>query len=298
MDGEGVISRATAAMVPSLKRIWRECFGDEGRYIDFLFDVILGPGDVLAALDGGGNPQAMLCVRKAELTAPVGEPGACAYIYGVATLPQFQGRGLSTLLLEEAHRRLAAEGVSASVLVPASESLHTFYSMRGYEAAFPLRRAAVTPRALPARPLPCVLEAGELGQLEELRRASFGDSGLFVRWDREYLDAIGAECRLSGGEVLRYSCGGERGYAVCYDGGKRMAVKEITASGRVLDSVLAALHSRFGREEYLVYLRADRGENFSKTTLPFGVIRWYDRGAKERLAATAAAPAYLAHALD
>lgn len=293
-----MILAATAAMVPALKRIWRECFGDEQRYIDFLFDAVAKPGDVLAVLDDEGIPQAMLCIRKAALAAPGRELGACAYIYGVATLPAMQGRGLSTLLLEEAHRRLAAEGAVASVLVPAGESLHGFYAKRGYGPAFPLRKAAVTPRDLPARPLPCLLETGDLGRLAELRRASFGDSGLFVRWNREYLDAIGAECGLSGGEVLRFSCAGEDGYAVCYGGGIRKVIKEITASDRVLGSVLAALHSRFQGEEYLLYLRADRGENFSKTILPFGVIRWYDRGVKESLAASSGAPAYLAHVLD
>lgn len=294
-----MIRLAAPPMIPALRHIWRTCFGDGDAYLDFLFArVIPDPGQqVLVHLDESGTPQAMLCMRRAEIAAPGGKSCPGAYIFGVGTLPEARGRGLSTALLEAAGRMLGKYGVAASVLVPASEELFAFYRSRGYETAFTRKNALLGAGDIPTAAAPCVLVPARLGRMEELRARCFGSSALWLRWSADYLGAIDAECKLSGGEVVRFACAGQTGYAVCYRNGGAVAVKELAgADGAVLDSVLAALHKRLRGREYRLYLRADCNTNFSNKILPCAMIRWYDK--KMRINPQAGAPAYVAHILD
>lgn len=49
------------------------------------------------------------------------------YVSGLATLPEHRGKGYATNLLNEAHRRLYAQGATLSFLIPGSEELRSFY---------------------------------------------------------------------------------------------------------------------------------------------------------------------------
>jgi len=294
-----MIQLAGPRMLPALKTIWEACFGDPGFYADFVFSRLARPEQVLVSTGVLGEPVAMLCMQPFWLSTPQeGRRCRCVYIYGVATLPRCRGRGISTALLEGAHRHIASSGGAASVLVPADEGLFDFYRKRGYEKAFPLRRVVLSGGEMPPPGKPCVLTSAALEQLEKLRDRFFLDSRMFVRWGRGYLEAIGAECRLGGGEVLRFACGGEEGYAVCCRRGDEILLKEIAASDEALPHLLAAVHRRFGAAAYRLYLRGDRGGDFLGHVLPFGLIRWYDRERMGRFSGVTGAPAYLAHVLD
>jgi len=294
-----MIRFATPDMLPALRELWMTCFGDDVRYVRFAFHTLIRPRDMLVSLNQDSAPTAMLCMREAGLRAPGLQETRCAYIYGVATLPDYRGKGLSTVLLEGAHRYLTERGVAASVLVPASEQLFDFYGKRGYESAFSIKKVNVSAVDVPPPPRPCALAPSALDKLEEPRARCFADSRLLVRWKRDYLAGIDAECRLAGGEVLRFTCVGQSGYAVCYRMRARVVVKELAgAEGSVLESVLAALHARFRAEAYTVYLRADKQAEFSNTVLPFAMIRWYDSTMKTHTMLKNGAPAYIAHVLD
>ena len=54
-------------------------------------------------------------------------------IYGVATDPDYRGRGLASGLMREAMRRIAEEGADAAILIPSQESLKDFYAPFGFE---------------------------------------------------------------------------------------------------------------------------------------------------------------------
>lgn len=294
-----MIRIASPSMQDELKSIWSECFGDPPAYIDFVFDRIIKPADTLVHIGGDGTVDAMLCMRSASLCAPGVPDVKCAYIFGVATALRAQGKGFSTALLEEAHLTLSGDGFAASALVPAGERLFEFYGKRGYENCFSLKKAGVSAADMPKAPLNCVLTPWSLERMEEYRDAAFGDCLPYLKWGAEHLKAISAEARLSGGLVLRYACAGESGYAVCYRYGNAVKISEVThVGGPVLESVLAAVHSRFRAARYIVYLRADADENFSAHVLPFGMLRWYDKKTREQMLAAGGGPGYISHVLD
>ena len=293
-----MIRFATPEMLPALMTMWQVCFSEQQAYVEFAFRNLIRPEHVLVSTDKTGAPLAMLCLQPARLCAPDGHSCACAYIYGVATLPRARGQGLSTALMETAHERLKGKGVSLSVLVPAGESLFRFYTDRGYEPGFSLGKVQVDRGEIPPAEGPCVLVPAALDQLEELRLQAFADSRMLVRWDRGFLKAIDAECRLSGGEVLRFACGPYRGYAVCYRHGDKIIVKELAAPSAAIDTVLAALHMRYQAQAYLLYLRADKTAKFTNAVLPFALVRWYDKKMKTSFSGKEGASAYIAHVLD
>lgn len=290
-----MIQFATDAMQPDIKRIWAACFGDSAEYIDFLFDRLLRPEHILVDTVGG-RPVSMLCIEPLVLATRAGGIDA-AYLFGVATLPEQQGSGRSTALLEECHRRLAGDGFALSILVPAGESLFRFYGSRGYETAFMVAKLDLAAGEIPPSITPCALLPAKLAELSAVRDEVYADRAQFVRWGRDYLAYIGDECALFGGEVLRTLCGGETGYAVCYRQDGEVVVKELAVSDAHMNDAMAALHARYGADRYRFYLPADT-PNATNKVLPFAMVRWYDKVKQQTLVHTPGRPGWITHVLD
>lgn len=300
-----MIEYAAPGQLDALKVIWMDCFGDDKAYTDFIFEQLLRTERMLTYTDGEGEPLALLCIQPFVLaTQRIDLPGA--YLFGVATAPAFQGRGLSTALLTEANARLAGEGYALSALVPASESLSEFYAKRGYTPAFALQKRTLLASELPAAPDTCVLRPARLEELADLRDRHYADRALFVRWDNEYLGYIGKECSMLGGEVLAVHIAGAvpaQGYAVCYRAGDTVLVKELALPDAAMPAALAALHARFAAARYTLYLPADAAPTFGNAAdankvLPFAMVQWYDKENRSLLQAAGGQAPWLAHALD
>ena len=78
--------------------IWRECFGDEGYYIDFFLNNLFKPERCLI-YDYEGTPAAMLHLLPINLIDQAAT-FKTQYIYAAATLPVFQRRGLMAKLID------------------------------------------------------------------------------------------------------------------------------------------------------------------------------------------------------
>ncbi len=123
-----------------------------------------------------------------------------AYLYAVATHPDFRGRGHCRTLMEKARQVLTARGYAGAVLVPENEGLRQMYGKLGYktctsvseftclagESAVPLRTvtegeyAALRRRLLPAG---AVLQEGEnLAFLAAQAELLAGDTLLLAAW--------------------------------------------------------------------------------------------------------------------
>jgi predicted acetyltransferase len=61
------------------------------------------------------------------------------YVYAVATLPEFRGRGYAATLTREAALLAAGEGKSALCLRPGDEGLYAYYAKQGFVKAFARR---------------------------------------------------------------------------------------------------------------------------------------------------------------
>ena len=106
--------------------LWQEAFGDEEPFIRQFFIRAYAPERCRIALCQGE-----LAGMLFWFDCTSGDQ-KMAYIYGVATRRQFQGRGIATDLLQNTQEHLRQRGYSAVLLVAASESLIRFYEARGY----------------------------------------------------------------------------------------------------------------------------------------------------------------------
>ena len=134
---------------PQAFAIWRACFEDDEGYFRFFWENgfplcrgLLWEEDgqavsMLFLLPGAlGNPNA-LGFSKTLLPA--------WYVYAVATLPEFRGRGYAGELTRYAAALAKGEGLSALCLRPADEGLYGYYAKLGFVKAFarferPVRR--------------------------------------------------------------------------------------------------------------------------------------------------------------
>ncbi len=127
-----VLRRTDSNDIAALKKLWAVSFGDTTEEINMFFDCVYGCCDAFAAeLDG--ELIAALYAIPCELKS--GEDTVAArYIYAVATMPEFRGRGIMTRLMDFAHAELESDGVEAFWLYPANEGLSGFYAKAGYES--------------------------------------------------------------------------------------------------------------------------------------------------------------------
>lgn len=130
--------------IPQLKKLWQKAFGDTVELIDHFFATAYASsrcrcvsleGKVVAALYWFD----VFC-REQQF----------AYIYAVATDPDYRNRGLCRKLMEDTHAHLALQGYRGVLLVPEGDSLRQMYTAFGYENATALREYFCTAGDVPA----------------------------------------------------------------------------------------------------------------------------------------------------
>lgn len=119
----------------SLRQLWQAVFRDPTEYIEGFFRHAYAPDRCLLAAAEDGQAAAML--YWLDMTC---RGRKTAYIYAVATRPQYRGRGLCRTLMDRAHAILAARGFAGAVLVPQNQGLFAMYEKMGYAPCGGIRR--------------------------------------------------------------------------------------------------------------------------------------------------------------
>ena len=272
-----MIKKADERMIPRLKQIWQICFGDDAKGTDFVFGNLLCTDQMLVKTDENGQPVAMLNWKLLNFTTD-NQPLPGAYIFGVATLPEYRGKGISTALMEKADELLRGQGARLACLVPAEKSLFDFYGQRGYDTWFYYKALRVRSEDIPKPRAGGALRAAALEDLHVRRNAAFGSRALFGSWEAEYLRYTGMECRFYGGEVLRFFGGDNGGYLVCYPRGNGILIKEAVFAPQDIGLLLAAVDGRYRAASYELRLPVDFEiyGKWASEILPFGMVKWYD----------------------
>ena len=119
---------------PRVFEIWRACFEDDEDYFRFFWENGLPLCRGLVWEDDGQAVSMLFLLpgalgyRKRLLPA--------AYVYAVATLPAYRGRGYAGELTRHAANLAKGEGISALCLRPADEGLYGYYARLGFVKAF------------------------------------------------------------------------------------------------------------------------------------------------------------------
>lgn len=111
-----------------LKNIWLACFEEDARATDLFFERAIKFSEVYCAKCDDKIVSALYLIN-AKLNGRKAH-----YIFGVATLPEYRGRGIMGNLMEYALNDAKQNGDVYSLLFPASESLYDFYAKFGYKS--------------------------------------------------------------------------------------------------------------------------------------------------------------------
>lgn len=133
MSGENLLYNAVNfdSVVPQLRQLWCEAFGDTYAFIDNFFTV-MDAGKFLHTLSVDGRVVSMLFALPCNVCFDaVDYP--LAYIYAVATDKVFAGHGYMRILMRNVHEYLRNAGFAAAILVPNEEWLQGYYSGMGYK---------------------------------------------------------------------------------------------------------------------------------------------------------------------
>ena len=113
-------------LIPGLRELWKKSFGDTDEFLDLFFSTAYAP-DRCRCIADGDAVQSVLYWFDCFL-----EGQKMAYIYAVATDPDFRGRGLCRALMEDTMEVLRERGYSAAALLPQEEWLINMYAGMGF----------------------------------------------------------------------------------------------------------------------------------------------------------------------
>lgn len=110
----------------ALRTLWTECFGNEDGWIDAFLDTAFAP-ERTSVLTRQGRLAAALSWMEVSC-----DGRKLAYLYAIATAPEFRRQGLCRELMETTHRELTRLGYAGCILVPADNDLRQMYRKQGY----------------------------------------------------------------------------------------------------------------------------------------------------------------------
>jgi GNAT superfamily N-acetyltransferase len=265
-----MIRQASARDRGQLRTLWQEAFGDSDAAVDYYFANRHRDRDMLVSLDGNAVTAMLTMLPVTLLYGSEARKGR--YVYAVATAEQYRGRGISTDLLQYAHRVMAAENTAASLLVPAEESLFDFYRKRGYQTAFFVEDVTLPAASLPPVPPGAACAPCDAGEYLRLRDAAYADSRLYARWDENAIAyALGSE-RAAGNDAFSLRSPSGSGCALIARDEGNVLIKELALTGMRPAEAAAILHSVLGAAEYTLRLR--EGSVPGAVSRPFGMIKY------------------------
>ena len=122
-----IIDAPKREQISDLRALWREAFGDTDVFLDSFFDKVFSYDRCRCAIADGRVVSALYW-----FDCEYGEK-KIAYLYAIATLEEYRGKGICAALMNDTHAHLRSRGYSLAMLVPASDGLFDFYSRIGYK---------------------------------------------------------------------------------------------------------------------------------------------------------------------
>ena len=108
-------------------QVWKRCFGEDDPSIyTFLSRYYFNHCTLMEKVDGHVVSTVFMIPCQTRF-------GLAAYLYGIATLPEYQRQGISSKLIKEMLERCRENGAVFTFLIPADEQLNDFYAKLGYQ---------------------------------------------------------------------------------------------------------------------------------------------------------------------
>jgi len=269
---------STPDEIPQQKALWKKCFGDPDAYIDAFYDRFCTADQVVVAVEDG-VVRSMAALLPATLrTATQGEEVPVSYLYALATDPAVQGKGHARQLLQYADGLLAEQGYKAMILVPASASLHKFFSALGMDECFTHRKSEFLAASLTGK-----TEGGSFTPVtpEEYNaiREAYLAGSLHLSYPDDLIRLQELSSRMSGGGLYRVEVADDAEVgcaAVEYVGEGTLLMKELLTYHQYTHRAVELAAQVLPARRYLLRTPAVWEGFQGNYTQPFGMIKWYD----------------------
>lgn len=249
-----MITFADLTMLDDLARLRCVCFDEDEAYSRFYFSRRFTPDNTLVYVEQG-RAVASLTLLPVTIVTPVRNFPA-AYVYAVATLPDFRRRGIAGALLEHAETALRARGGEALLLVPASDGLRDYYAKFGYYPSSCRREVGLDAAAMAdCSPHTRRIDIGplEAADLLRLRNTAFAPGGYFVQWDQAALRYAIEECYFYGGFTRFLHSDTEEGFFMAYPKYGGVVVKESMLTERLFPYALQLIRKYFEHARHVCF---------------------------------------------
>jgi predicted acetyltransferase len=151
--------------------------------------------------------------------------GRLGYICGAATLPAFRGRGIMGELLSDSFDEMKQRGDSFSSLIPASDSLYSYYERFGYHEFFYRKRYVVARASATAGSSFGLIPMDNFDTIYDIYSEAVTRLRTVVIQSRETYSSVAEEFILSGGDI--YISDDRRLYCFVRKAGEILRVREM-----------------------------------------------------------------------
>ena len=179
--------------IPALRALWKEAFEDTDVFLDSFFESAFC-ADRCRCVTVDHTLAAALYWFDCEY-----RDEKVAYLYAIATLKSYRGRGLCRKLMDEAHSILKKAGYVCVILVPGEKSLFDFYGKMGYRVF-----SLVDEKHIAASYQKIELKRIDSLEYGRIRRGLLPENSVIQ--EKECLDYLGAYAELYKGEGILCAC--------------------------------------------------------------------------------------------
>ena len=284
--------------IVSQKELWKLCFGDQDRYIDFYFTNRYKEEETLLLLHNN-KIISMLTMIAVRTVFPDNQSFASAMLYAIATHPEYQNRGLATQLMDSCHKYLAINDKVFSMVVPAQQDLINFYHRQGYREGFYLRevvfsRDRINSMKVSSSPYCSVFPVE--AQAYNAIRGELLQGKFYIGYEDSEIEYQKKLSQQSETDIYGIDIDGIRGCAVAERiTSTKVLIKEILIPEEFIPQVIKQIAHLIPAEEYILRTPAYLGENLRGRIRPFGMIKAHG---KFELEITTEDRGYLGIALD
>ncbi len=230
--------------------IWEKCFGDTGDYIGMYLDKRFETENMLV-IHADGKPVSMASFLPAQVMIN-GEQVDAKYVYAVATLPEYRGKGYASEIVAYAFEKYQMP----LLLQPADEALEQYYEGLGFVKAFEASPCWMYEASATWKKEKVTLmsemdiaewhaEAVSAEEYRSLRNSYFMEEG-YVSWDEQALLYAIAENEFSDGRTWKLTCGEKTQLLMWRVEEGRLRIVETTLEEEELRKLLPAMLQQIG----------------------------------------------------
>ena len=260
-----------------LKELWKICFGDDDNYINLFFDnKHEGKKTLLSIYDG--EIAAMLTMIPMNIILDGNKSFKTAMIYAVGTDPKYQGKGLSTELMNYSNKYLLDNNIDMSILVPAGERLFKFYGKQGYVNGFYIKECILKDED--------IVKGREVDLYSNIISATTEEYNqvrnnqlkgrLYISYGDEEIAYQKKLSKESGVDIYIINVGKVKGCAAIERINEdKIMIKELLLPEDMIHEGISQIAKLLSAKEYILRIPAYMGEKLGGSVRAFGMIRFH-----------------------